>query len=154
MKITLSLFEAHLKCPTKCWLRSNCELTAGNAYAEWVQTESESYRAAAVSRLTAEVPAEVYAVVPAAEHLKTAKWRLAVDVDILAQVSTPARSGSVPLPERKPDGTPPDAIETDGAFALQSRLHAVERLLSEGRGKAAQFIPIRFIFANKLGKDD
>lgn len=42
MKITLSLFEAHLKCPTKCWLRSNGEPTAGNAYAEWVQTQSES----------------------------------------------------------------------------------------------------------------
>jgi hypothetical protein len=77
-----------------------------------------------------------------------------VDVDVLAQVSTPARSGSVPLPERKPDGTPSDAIGTDGSFALQSCLHAVERILSEGRGKAAQFIPIRFIFTNKLTKDD
>ena len=97
MKITLSLFEAHLKCPAKCWLRSNGEPTAGNAYPEWVQTQSESYRADAVRQLTAEVPAEVYAVGPAAENLKTAKWRLAVDVDILAQVSTPASSGSVPL---------------------------------------------------------
>ncbi len=37
---------------------------------------------------------------------------------------------------------------------METRLHAVERVPSEGRGKPAQFIPIRFIFANKLTKDD
>ena len=37
---------------------------------------------------------------------------------------------------------------------MESRLHAVERVPSEGRGKPAQFIPIRFIFLNKLTKDD
>jgi predicted RecB family nuclease len=37
---------------------------------------------------------------------------------------------------------------------LESRLHAVERIPSEGRGKPAQFIPIRFVFTNKLTKDD
>ncbi len=37
---------------------------------------------------------------------------------------------------------------------LESRVHAVERIPSESRGKAAQFIPIRFIFRNKLTKDD
>jgi len=44
MKITLSLFEAFLKCPTKCWLRFTREPPAGYPYAEWVQTENESYR--------------------------------------------------------------------------------------------------------------
>jgi hypothetical protein len=33
-------------------------------------------------------------------------------------------------------------------------LHVVERVPAEGRGKAAQFIPIRCIFFNKLTKDD
>ena len=37
---------------------------------------------------------------------------------------------------------------------LESRLHAVERVPSEGRGKPAQFVPIRFVFRNKLSKDD
>jgi predicted RecB family nuclease len=77
-----------------------------------------------------------------------------VDVDILAQASTPASSGSVPLPEQEPGETPPDAIGRDGTSALHSCLHAIERIPSEGRGKAAQFIPIRFIFTNKLSKDD
>ena len=38
--------------------------------------------------------------------------------------------------------------------AVESELHAVERVPAGGRGKAAQFIPIRFVFTNKLGKDD
>jgi hypothetical protein len=37
---------------------------------------------------------------------------------------------------------------------LESELHAVERVSSEGRGQHAQFIPIRFTFANKLYWDD
>ena len=52
MKITPSLFEAFLKCPTKCWLRSNRDPAAGNAYTEWVQTQTESYRSESAKRLT------------------------------------------------------------------------------------------------------
>jgi predicted RecB family nuclease len=37
---------------------------------------------------------------------------------------------------------------------LESCLHAVERVPSEGRGKPAQFVPIRFIYRNKLTHDD
>lgn len=37
---------------------------------------------------------------------------------------------------------------------LETRLHAVERAPSEGRGRAAQFIPIRFVWRNKLHRDD
>jgi len=37
---------------------------------------------------------------------------------------------------------------------MESRLHAVERVPSEGRGKPAQFVPIRFIPFNKLTKND
>ena len=36
---------------------------------------------------------------------------------------------------------------------IESRIHAVERVPSKGR-KPDQFIPIRFIFTNKLAKDD
>ena len=35
-----------------------------------------------------------------------------------------------------------------------SRLYAIERVPSEGCGKPSQFIPIRFIYRNKLTKDD
>lgn len=37
---------------------------------------------------------------------------------------------------------------------LKTSIHIVERIPSEGQGKPAQFIPIRFIFANKISKDD
>ena len=53
MTITPFLFEAFLKCPTKYWLRFTGEPPVGNAYAQWVKTEQESYRADAVKRLIA-----------------------------------------------------------------------------------------------------
>ena len=66
MKISSDFFEAFLKCPTKCWLRFTSEPTAGNAYAEWVQAQNESYRADAAKQLMADVPAnECVAVAPA-----------------------------------------------------------------------------------------
>ena len=43
------------------------------------------------------------------------------------------------------------ALETNN---LESRLHAVERIPSEGRGRTVQFVPHRFEFANKLTKNN
>ncbi|MEP6890200.1 MAG: hypothetical protein ABI955_05830, partial [Nitrospirota bacterium] len=37
---------------------------------------------------------------------------------------------------------------------LESSLHAVERAPSEGRGQPSQYTPIRFVFTNKLNRDD
>ena len=155
------LFEAYLKCPTKCWLRSRGETGEGNEYAEWAKEQNESYRVEGVRRLQATVPESERVVAPFTENLKAAKWLLAVD--LVAQASPPAGSSSVPLPEPTLPGTPPDGTRTDGttprqpppiSCTLESRLHAVERVASEGRGKPAQFIPIRFIFRNKLTRDD
>src|SRR5438046_8209608 len=44
-------------------------------------------------------------------------------------------------------------------FAVQSQnlrcsCHAVEQIPSAGRGRTAQFVPIRFVFRNKLNRDD
>jgi predicted RecB family nuclease len=127
MKITPDLFQAYLKCPTKCWLRATGESSSGNAYAEWVKTQNESYRVAGTERLVAESPNGEVAVSPAAENLKAAKWRLATNLTVPVEMNS---------------------------CVLESHLHAVERVPSEGRGKAAQIIPIRFIFRNKLTKDD
>ena len=82
MTITPFLFEAFLKFPTKCWLRFTGEPPAGNAYAEWVATEHESDCADAAKRLISNAPAADCAVAPLAENLKTAKWRVAVDVPV------------------------------------------------------------------------
>jgi len=124
MMITSCLFEAHLKCPTKCWLRSHGEPGEENCYAHWVQSQNEIYRREGIRRLIEGAPSnECLIDPPTASSLKAAKWRLAVD--LLAQ--------------------------TQG---LESRLHVVERVPAGGRGKPAQFIPIRFVFTNKLSKDD
>ena len=40
------------------------------------------------------------------------------------------------------------------ALNLETRIPIVERTPSAGRGKAAQFIPIRFVWANKVGRHD
>jgi predicted RecB family nuclease len=124
MMITSCLFEAYLKCPTKCWLRSQGELGDANSYAAWMQSQNETYRGEGIRRLTEGVPpSECITDPPFSDKLKSAKWRFGTG--LLAQ--------------------------TQG---LESRLHAVERLPSGARGKPAQFIPIRFVFANKLSKDD
>ena len=123
MKLTSGLFEAFLRCPTKCYLRSTGQTGVGNAYAEWVHEQNDAYRKEAVQRLVTVTEGEAAVAIPSAANLKTATWRLA---------------GDLPL-------------ETE---TMASRLHAVERVPSQGRGKAAQFVPIRFVFRNKLTKDD
>jgi predicted RecB family nuclease len=127
MKISPELYQAYLKCPTKCWLRAAGKPATGNAYAEWIKTQDETCRVNETARLTGELPNGEVAASPEPETLKSARWLIATNVPVLAQVnSCPA----------------------------QSCLHAVERVPSEGRGKPAQFIPIRFICRNKLTKDD
>jgi CRISPR/Cas system-associated exonuclease Cas4 (RecB family) len=64
MKISPSVFEAFLRCPTKSWLRFTGEPTSGNEYAEWVQTENESYRAEAAGQIQANTPADETASPP------------------------------------------------------------------------------------------
>jgi predicted RecB family nuclease len=127
MKITPDVFDAFLKCPTKSWLRAAGEPASGNTYAEWVKAQTASYRATETQRLVAGSPQDEIAIWPAAENLKTAKWRLASSVPLQAQMDS---------------------------CALESGLHAIERAPSEGRGRPAQFIPILFVFRNKLTKDD
>jgi predicted RecB family nuclease len=127
MKITPAVFEAYLKCPTKCWLRATGEAASGNTYAEWVQAQNASYRETGTARLIAASPEDEVARSPDMETVKAATWRLASSLAVLAEMDS---------------------------CALESELHAVERVPAGGRGKAAQFIPIRFVFTNKLGKDD
>ena len=42
-RISSDLFNAFLKCSTKCWLRAAGEPASGNPYAEWMQSENGSY---------------------------------------------------------------------------------------------------------------
>ena len=83
MKIMTSLFEAFIKCPTKCWLRAKSETPSGNTYAEWVRSQDESFRSTETERLLAGTPPGESARAPAAENLKSAKWQFAVDIPVL-----------------------------------------------------------------------
>jgi predicted RecB family nuclease len=126
MRISSDLFNAFLKCPTKCWLRAAGEPASGNAYAEWVTSQNGSYRATELDRLLSEIPKGAVVVSPPPENLMGTRWRLAANLAVHARMNT---------------------------YVLDSELHAVERALSEGRGRP-QLIPIRFVFRNKLGEDD
>ncbi len=127
MKITPDVFEAYLKCPAKCWLRATNEPSAGAAYPEWVKAQNHTYRMSETRRLVADSPDDEVVISPDMKNFKAAKWRLAFSLAVQAQMDS---------------------------CVLESELHALERVPTEGRGKPAQFIPIRFVFTNKLGNDD
>jgi len=156
MKISSDFFEAFLKCPTKCWLRFTREPTAANAYAEWMQVKNEFYRFEAAKRLTADLPADECASPGSSrreeahyssETLKTAKWRVAVDVPARIELDSSRGDGGQPSP-------PENSHSLTSAATIETCLHAVERIPSAGRGQPARFVPIRFIHRNKLTKDD
>ncbi|MFH0960715.1 MAG: TM0106 family RecB-like putative nuclease, partial [Pseudomonadota bacterium] len=127
MKITPDLFEAFSKCPTKCWLLGAGEPISGNAYAEWVKLQNTSYRATATERLFSEIPIDKSALSPSEENLKADKWCLAASLVVQAQMNP---------------------------YVLASNIHAMERVPSGGQGKPTQFIPIHFVFTNKLSKNE
>ncbi len=124
MKITSSIFEAGIKCLTKCFFRSLGEAGAGNVYTDWIRTKSDSYHMEGIKRLMAPAaPDECIRGLSRTGNLKTAGWRFAVNF-------------------------------VASSKNLESDIHTLERIPSEGRGRSAQFIPIRFIFSNKFTRDD
>ncbi len=123
MLITSHLFEAYLKCHTKCFLLSLGETGSGNGYSDWVQAQQASYHSEEIKRLTQEAAQNQQVIGPIdGEDLQSTEWCFAVETTARAQ-------------------------------NLESTIHAVERLTSEGPDKLALFVPIRFIFSNKLHKD-
>jgi hypothetical protein len=51
MNITYRLFEAFLKCPTKCLLRSRSETGTENGYANSILAENETYQRVSTDRV-------------------------------------------------------------------------------------------------------
>ena len=173
MTITPHIFEAYLKCPMKCWLLATGKHIIGNTYAEWVKTQTDSYRVAEAKRLLTQTPSGEHAISPcssrnggiytSSEDTKSAKWRLAIDVLLRADESQQARNGQhrKASPSSEEGGqiivaTVSTKQETEQrmVWGIEARLHAIERVPSEGRGKSAKFVPIRFSFQNKLTNDE
>lgn len=124
MTITLQLFEAFLKCPTKCFLRALGETGVGNAWPDWASAQNSFYRHDGIRRLKEAVASADCITGPLdGRGLKSGTWRLATDGKVSAQ-------------------------------NLESTLHALERVPSNTPGQPTQFIPTRFVFTNKLGQHD
>jgi hypothetical protein len=114
--VTSRLFEAYLKCPTKCFLWSRGETGTSNTYADWAQAQTISYRSEGIRRLKDGVASNECITGPLdRKELKSAKWCLAV-------------------------------YSKAGAENLESAIDAVQRAPRDTPGKPAQFVPIRFIF--------
>ncbi len=124
MKLTSALFDAYLQCPTKCYLHSTGQAGTGNAYAEWLREQNNAYRNEAVQTL-------------------------------MTALQEGERATTAPAAANLKAATWRFAVDLHvEAGTMESRLHAVERVPSQGRGKPAQFIPVRFTFLNKLTKND
>jgi hypothetical protein len=85
MRITRRLFEAHVKCTMKCWLRSIDEPKCSDPssqYAEWIGNKIETYRRGSVERLMRETPQEKYVVAVGFDNIRAAQWQLAFDVEV------------------------------------------------------------------------
>jgi len=124
MTITDDLVETFLKCPTKCFLRSRGEAGTGNAYAAWVRTKNDVFRIEGTKRLVAEVTPD----------------KCAIGTQAMGSLKPAAWHLGIDL-----------AVQSQ---ELQCFCHAVEQIPSAGRGRTAQFVPIRFLFRNKLSRDD
>jgi predicted RecB family nuclease len=95
----------------------------GNGYSDWVQAQRASYRSEGIKRLTQET-AQNECVTNPIDREDAQSAKWRFAVEITARAQN-----------------------------LESTIHAVEHLTSEGRDKLGLFIPIRFIFTNKLHKD-
>src|SRR5437867_6001761 len=100
MTITNALFEAFLRCPTKCFLRAEGALPSGNVFADWIKEEVESYRVEAATRLTRRLtPIAPLSGLLDRSDVISANWRCAADSTVRSQ-------------------------------NLESRIHAIERIPS------------------------
>ena len=124
MIITGDLVEAFLKCPTKCFLRSCGEAGTENAYSAWLQTKNNAFRIEGTKRLVAGVAPDKCAI--GTQAMESPKpAQWHLGIDFAVQSQN-----------------------------LQCSCQAVEQIPSAGRGRTAQFVPIRFVFRNKLNRDD
>ena len=124
MNLTSNLFEAYLKCSTKCFLRSRGEAGAGNEYADWVRVQTELYRNDRVKDLKSIAASDGRSITaPLAKDTKMTEREYAFDFV--------ARAAN-----------------------LESHIHFIERTPPKDPDKPTQFVPTRFIYTNKINRDD
>ena len=121
---TSHIFEDYLKCPTKCWFHFHGEVGAESSYSNWARRQNDAYRINGLKRLTDKLQGD----------------ECAGSSSQVEKIKTAKWKLAVDFDAKKGN--------------LQSCIHAVERVPSNGQDKPIQFIPIRFIFTNKLTKED
>ena len=157
MKITAEVFQAYLKCNTKCWFYSLCKRGEETGYAAWVKHRNDSYYSTGINHLFEVSTVEESTASFDRGDLKTARWRLARGLALEAAfLDSKRRDSGNPVHHSDVRTTiqeyPPTSEET--RVLLVTNLQAVERLTSEQGRKTAQYIPIRFIFRTKVTSDD
>ena len=112
MLVTCRLFEAYLKCPTKCFLRSADEKAPKNSYAEWIRLERESYTSEGIKRVISGIRQDAIALDQLdLKNLHLAGWHLAVNqiartshlesiIHVVERVSRRARNNFELIPIR------------------------------------------------------
>jgi len=124
IRITSQLFDAFLKCPTKCSLQSRGEAGQRNSFAEWARTHEQAYLDKYIEDVTRNATSDEYVLGPAIiGDLKTAKWSLGVRLMVQTQ-------------------------------NLETIVEVMERVPSSNRGHSIQIIPVRFNFANRLTRNN
>lgn len=98
MTTTAQLFEAYIKCPTKCFLKGRGEVGTGNAYADWIQAQNALYRSEGTERTTRGNKGECINGSSEVVKAKSAQWCLAVD--FIARVDN--MESTIDLVERLP----------------------------------------------------
>jgi CRISPR/Cas system-associated exonuclease Cas4 (RecB family) len=124
MIISTPIFEAYLKCPSQCWFLFFDKEGDANIYSDFIRNQNNAYRAAGIERLMVKIQPNECVVKP------SVPFNIKTATWLLAVDFTAIKE------------------------TLESRLHAVERVPSKAQGKPVQFIPIRFLFTNKLTKND
>jgi predicted RecB family nuclease len=124
MIITAHIFEAFLNCPTKSWLMFHGETGNNSFYSEWMQDRNQRYRVNGINYIS--------------EGLEPKELQATSDAGLNLKTAEWKLKANV----------------TVHCKDLKTNIHALERIPSTGRGKPAQFVPIRFVANNKLSKID
>ena len=124
MTITNEIFEAFLRCPTKCFLQAEGAIPTGNVYAEWVQGEVESYRVEGAKHLTKRLSAieSTNGLLDRSDFI-SATWRCALNSTLHSE-------------------------------NLESHIDAIERLSLQTAALSPQFVPMRFVRATRPNNVD
>lgn len=124
MQITEEIFQAFLKCKTKCYLRISGTVGLQPEFRDWERFLAEDFQQKCSHRLLSNFQQdECFVGTPSSQELENKKYRIVINCIVQAQ-------------------------------RVQSHIQALERLPSPGNTKHNHYIPIRFIPKEKITEFD